>query len=224
MMKIKPRLSPDEIRSKVSQLKQVAEGTINPTKTVGKEAGKTVAESGKKAVETAQGAGKELIKDTVSISKNAIQALIGSGDDTQVTEASNEKKSDKKVVGNESSKELNESKDSIKKSAIEAKDSKQINNTKETTKIDQTVEKNQQSQDSSLAVHQKNPKDKGQIPETMSDVKKNDPNDPATFKKLQDALSMGMVNFSGKEKEILQKILAQKPSPTTNPSGKEVQS
>lgn len=44
----------------------------------------------------------------------------------------------------------------------------------------------------------------GKIP---SDVGLNDPNDPMTSEKLKSVLSAGGVNFSGKEKDILSKIL-----------------
>lgn len=42
---------------------------------------------------------------------------------------------------------------------------------------------------------------------TPSDVGLNDPNDPMTSEKLKSVLQAGGVNFSGKEKEILSKIL-----------------
>ena len=40
-----------------------------------------------------------------------------------------------------------------------------------------------------------------------SDVGLNNPNDPTTVEKLKSVLSSGAVNFSGKEKDILGKIL-----------------
>ena len=43
--------------------------------------------------------------------------------------------------------------------------------------------------------------------ETPSDVGKNRPDDPMTSEKLKSVLQSGAVNFSGKEKEILGKIL-----------------
>lgn len=42
---------------------------------------------------------------------------------------------------------------------------------------------------------------------TPSDVGLNDPNDPMTSEKLKSVLNAGVVNFSGREKEILAKIL-----------------
>lgn len=43
--------------------------------------------------------------------------------------------------------------------------------------------------------------------EASGDVKKNDPRDPMTTEKLKSMLNSGVVNFSGKEQEILSKIL-----------------
>ncbi len=43
--------------------------------------------------------------------------------------------------------------------------------------------------------------------EAVGDVKKNDPRDPMTSEKLKSMLHSGAVNFNGKEKEILSKIL-----------------
>lgn len=40
-----------------------------------------------------------------------------------------------------------------------------------------------------------------------SDVGTNDPTDPTTVEKLKSVLSSGAVNFSGREKEVLEKIL-----------------
>lgn len=40
-----------------------------------------------------------------------------------------------------------------------------------------------------------------------SDVSKNDPKDPMTSEKLKSMLNSGAVNFSGKEQEVLRKIL-----------------
>lgn len=43
--------------------------------------------------------------------------------------------------------------------------------------------------------------------EVAGDIKKNDPKDPMTSEKLKKMLHSGAVNFSGKEQEILSKIL-----------------
>ena len=44
-------------------------------------------------------------------------------------------------------------------------------------------------------------------PEQVAGKLFNDPNNPATANKLKDALNANMINFSGKEREVLAKIL-----------------
>ncbi len=50
-------------------------------------------------------------------------------------------------------------------------------------------------------------KQKVEIKDTIGDLHNNDPSNPETVGRLKDALSMDLVNFSPKEREVLDQIL-----------------